>query len=86
MLVTILKTLSGTLVPLVMVAVGFQLTLRLSRSSTVPLCSGLFIKLIAAPVCALLLCKLAGLEGEAVVDESLSGLLVSWKRTLSSEV
>lgn len=65
-LVTVLKTLSGTLVPLVMVAVGFQLTLRLSRSSTVPLCFGLFIKLVAAPVCALLLCKFAGLEGEAV--------------------
>lgn len=66
MLVTILKALSGTLVPLVMVAVGFQLTLRLSKESTTPLCFGLAIKLIAAPVCALFLCKLAGLEGEAV--------------------
>lgn len=65
-LTTILKALSGTLVPLVMVAVGFQLTLRLSRGSTAPLCFGLFIKLIAAPVCALLLCRIAGLEGEAV--------------------
>lgn len=65
-LVTILKALSGTLVPLVMVAVGFQLTLRLSKESTTPLCFGLAIKLIAAPVCALFLCKLAGLEGEAV--------------------
>ena len=65
-LVTILKALSGTLVPLVMVAVGFQLTLRLSKESTTPLCCGLAIKLIAAPLCALLLCKLAGLEGEAV--------------------
>jgi predicted permease len=63
---SILKVLSSTLVPLVMVAVGFQLTLRLSKESTSPLCIGLCIKLLAAPLCALLLCKLAGLEGEAV--------------------
>ena len=62
----ILKVLSGTLVPLVMVAVGFQLTLRLSKESTSPLCIGLCIKLLAAPLCALLLCKLTGLKGEAV--------------------
>ena len=65
-LTTILQTLSGTLVPLVMVAVGYQLTLRLSRESTAPLCFGLSIKLIATPICALLLCRVAGLEGEAV--------------------
>jgi predicted permease len=65
-LTNILKVLSGTLVPLVMVAVGYQLTLRLNRESTTPLCIGLGIKLLAAPLCAILLCKFAGLKGEAV--------------------
>jgi hypothetical protein len=64
--VSLLEILASTLVPLVMIAVGFQLTLRLSREVTSQLCIGLSIKLIAAPVAALFLCKLAGLKGEAV--------------------
>jgi len=64
--VGLLKILSSTLVPLVMIAVGFQLTLRLSREVTSQLCIGLSIKLIVAPVAALFLCKIAGLEGEVV--------------------
>jgi predicted permease len=64
--VSILEILASTLVPLVMIAVGYQLTLRLSREVTSQLCIGLTIKLIAAPVAALFLCKIAGLEGEAV--------------------
>jgi predicted permease len=64
--VGLLKMLSSTLVPLVMIAVGFQLTPRLSREMTSQLGIGLSIKLIAAPVAALFFCKIAGLEGEAV--------------------
>jgi malate permease and related proteins len=64
--VSLLKILASTLVPLVMVAVGFQLKLRLSREVTTQLSIGLSIKLIAAPLVALFLCKAAGLEGEAV--------------------
>jgi predicted permease len=64
--VSLLKILASTLVPLVMIAVGFQLTLRLNRKVTSQLCIGLSIKLIAAPMAALFLCKIAGLEGEAV--------------------
>ncbi len=64
--VSLLKILASTLVPLVMIAVGFQLKLRLSREVTAQVCIGLSIKLIAAPAAALLLCKMAGLEGEAV--------------------
>lgn len=64
--VSLLKVLSSTLVPLVMIAVGFQLTLRLSREVISQLCIGLSIKLIAAPAVALFLCKIAGLGGEAV--------------------
>jgi hypothetical protein len=64
--VSLLKILASTLVPLVMIAVGFQLTLKLDRKVTAQLCIGLSIKLIAAPVAALLLCKILGLKGEAV--------------------
>ena len=64
--VSLLGILAATLVPLVMIAVGFQLKLRLGREVTSQLCLGLSIKLIAAPLAALFLCKIAGLEGEAV--------------------
>jgi len=64
--VSLLKILASTLVPLVMIAVGFQLTLRLNREVTSQLCIGLSIKLVAAPIAALFLCKIAGLKGEAI--------------------
>ncbi len=64
--VSLLRTLAATLVPLIMIAVGYQLTLRLNREMTSQLCIGLSIKLIAAPVTAFFLCKIAGLSGEAV--------------------
>ena len=62
----LLKILSSTLVPLVMVAVGFQLTLQLDGKVISQLGIGLAIKLIAAPLAALFLCKMLGLQGEAV--------------------
>jgi hypothetical protein len=63
---TILKSLSGTLVPVVMIAVGFQLTIRISREALGPLGFGLGLKLVAAPLAALGICRFLGLEGEAV--------------------
>lgn len=62
----ILQALASTLVPVVMIAVGFQLTLRLSREVTAPLCCGLAVKLVVAPLVALLLCTVLGLTGEPV--------------------
>lgn len=62
----LLKVLSSTLVPVVMIAVGFQLILRLNRTITSQLGIGLFLKLIATPLAALFVCKIAGLEGKAV--------------------
>jgi len=64
--VPILSTLTGTLVPIVMIAVGFQLTMRFSKNVTGPLCSGLAIKLIIAPLVAFLFCRVAGFGGEVV--------------------
>lgn len=63
---TILNALSGTLVPVVMIAVGFQLTIRISREALGPLGFGLGLKLVAAPLAALAICRFFGLEGEAV--------------------
>jgi hypothetical protein len=65
-LVTILESLGGTLVPVVMIAVGFQLTIRISREALGPLGCGLALKLVAAPLAALGICRFLGLEGEAV--------------------
>jgi len=64
--VKILESLAGTLVPVVMIAVGFQLTIKLSREALGPLGFGLALKLAAAPLLALAGCRLLGLSGEAV--------------------
>lgn len=62
----VLTKLAATLVPVVMIAVGFQLSVRLSRADLSTLSVGLLLKLVAAPLAALLLCKLLRLEGEPV--------------------
>jgi len=48
-----------------MIAVGFQLTLKLDLKSVVPLGAGLFMKLIIAPLAALLICYILKLDSEA---------------------
>jgi malate permease and related proteins len=62
----LLRSLAATLVPVVMIAVGYQLTLRLNREIMAQVGVGLALKLVGAPLAALLLCRLAGLDGEAV--------------------
>jgi len=64
-LLALLNTLAATLVPVVMVAVGFQLSLRLSPEVLKPLGTGLIIKLAVAPLIALLCCRLLGLNSLA---------------------
>ncbi|MEW6593356.1 MAG: AEC family transporter [Thermodesulfobacteriota bacterium] len=61
----LLQALAATLVPVVMTAVGFQLTPKLSREALAPLTMGLTIKLVAAPLSALLICRLLGFDSEA---------------------
>lgn len=60
-----LKTIAASLVPVVMVAIGFQLRLVIPRQYMAPLGIGLALKLLAAPVAAIALCRLLGLEGIA---------------------
>lgn len=62
----VLHNLAGPLVPLVMTAIGFQLRVRLPRTVLPPLGFGLAVKLLVAPLTALLLCRLLGLSGLAV--------------------
>lgn len=56
------NSLAATLVPLVMIAVGWQLTLRLRPKLLQPLAIGLSIKLVVAPLLALFGCQLFGID------------------------
>ena len=60
-----LETLAGMLTPLVMTAIGFQLRLRLSPAVMHPLGFGLAVKLVIAPLVALIGCRLFGLNNLA---------------------
>lgn len=59
---TLLSSLASTLVPVVMIAVGFQLTLKLSPQVWKPLGFGLLVKLALAPLAALAICQVAGIH------------------------
>lgn len=65
-LVHALQNVAGTLVPVVMTAIGFQLRLRLPRKVIAPLGFGLSLKLLICPLVALLVARLLGLRGLAV--------------------
>lgn len=60
------NSLAATLVPIVMIAVGYQLTLRLRPEVLPPLLIGLSIKLIVAPLLALLFCHLLGVNSNSL--------------------
>ncbi len=64
--VSLLETLAATLVPVVMIAVGFQLRFKLGREVTSQLGIGLGIKLVVAPLAALVMCRMLGLDGDVV--------------------
>ena len=70
LVINLFEMLAATLVPIVMIAVGYQLQLKLSKEVTLQLSIGLIIKLIIAPLFALTLCRLIGLKGE-IVDVSI---------------
>ena len=61
-----LQNIATTLVPVVMTAIGMQLRLRVPPRVVVPLGFGLAVKLLLAPLSALLVCRLSGLGGIAV--------------------
>ncbi|MFV8753291.1 AEC family transporter [Nannocystaceae bacterium ST9] len=59
-----LARLEGALLPLVALAIGVQLRLRVAREHVLPLGIGLIAKLIVAPALALGFCLALGLEGD----------------------
>ncbi len=61
-----LSTLGSTLVPVVMIAVGYQLRLRLEPGTTTPMMLGLVTKLCISPIVSLFIAKILGLHGESV--------------------
>lgn len=62
----LIDNLAATLVPVVMVAVGFALTVKFSKSEVVPLLSALAIKLVMMPLLAAALWLALGYSGVAV--------------------
>lgn len=62
----LVDNLAATLVPVVMVAVGFALTIKFSKSEVVPLLSALGIKLVMMPLLAAALWLTLGYSGVAV--------------------
>ena len=69
----VLRRLSDALLPLVTLAIGMQVRLRLPREHVAPLAAGLVAKLLLLPALAFALAPLLGLEGaarEAVVLQS----------------
>jgi hypothetical protein len=60
-----LERIGASLVPVVMVAVGLQLKIRLPGPFVVPFCHGLVVKLLVAPLLALVVCKVMGFSSDA---------------------
>ncbi len=60
-----LERIGASLVPVVMVSVGLQLKVRLPGPYVVPFCHGLVVKLILAPLVALIVCKALGFGSDA---------------------
>lgn len=61
----VLSTLANTIVPIALVAVGLQLQLKLPSHEVKPFGIALFIKLIIAPMIAMLIVAMAGWENLA---------------------
>ncbi|MDP5063900.1 MAG: AEC family transporter [Haliea sp.] len=61
----VIATLAATLIPLVMIAVGFQISIRLARSERVTIGVALGIKMLLMPLCTFLLWAAFGQRGLA---------------------
>jgi len=62
----LVESLAVTLVPVIMVAVGFQLKFRLPKGSKTPLAVGLFIKLVVMPAITIVLLWSFGFDSHLV--------------------
>jgi hypothetical protein len=64
--VSMVEMLGATLVPLVMIAVGFKLEFHLRKDHRTALAAGLFLKLVVTPLVALAACRILALDGPEV--------------------
>ena len=65
-LVSMLEMTARSLVPVVLVAIGFQMRLRMPTSELLPFAAGLTIRLLIIPVIFILACRVFGLTGPAI--------------------
>lgn len=63
----VLGSFSSTIVPMALVAVGLQLQFKLPREDIKPFSVALGIKLIIAPIIAIILCKIFGWNNQASI-------------------
>lgn len=73
LLAHLLEITAATLTPLIMTAIGLQLRWRLQSTLHSPLVFGLGVKLVLAPLAALLVCRLLGvhnLAGDVAIIEA----------------
>jgi len=61
----VLSSFASTIVPIALVAVGLQLQFKLPREDLKPFSVSLFVKLIFAPIVAILVCKIFGWNNQA---------------------
>ena len=62
----VLALAAGSLVPVVLVAIGFQMRLLLPSADLLPFAAGLLIRLLVIPLLFLFLCRTLDLQGTAV--------------------
>jgi predicted permease len=65
-LVSMLEMTAKSLVPVVLVAIGFQMRLRMPTSELLPFTTGLTIRLLVTPLIFILACRMAGFSGPAI--------------------
>lgn len=63
----VLSSFASTIVPIALVAVGLQLQFKLPREDIKPFSFALIIKLIIAPVIAIIICKIFGWNNQASI-------------------
>jgi len=63
---TLLSMAAKSMVPVVMVAIGFQMRLLLPKDELLPLAAGLTLRLLVVPIIFLFACKFFNLSGPAV--------------------
>ena len=87
---TTLESLAATLIPLVIVAVGLKMELAVPRADRAPLAVGLGLKRVAAPLVALALVRLAGLDGLAarvsVFEAGMAPMVSAWALAMGAGI